>query len=193
MSVQIIEFFHSLIDDVVTEFSEGDVSLSTIFLQQFLELGMRVIDFEMPFGGQQRHSISEFSLGDSPLPVDVNGLEVLPELVVELEVDEEELEFGPGHIVVSEGVSRFDLVLGGLVSPHDGWLSLEQFRQLQDVSDAFVDFCQGQVHVTIHIKISEKLLSLGDVLLRGTNGDLCGFLLDVCATHLVLNLFRMAD
>lgn len=105
MGIQIVEFFQTFINDVIAEFSEGNMRLGVVFLFKLLKLSMRVVNFEVPLAGQKRNSISKFLLGNSSFSININGFEILPEFVVEFEVNEEELEFSPGNIIISEGVS----------------------------------------------------------------------------------------
>ena len=88
MTVQVIEFVQSLANHPVTELSECDVLISVVLFQQLLEGRMGIVDLDVPVIDQHILAIQEFSLVQSSLAIFVEGLEVLPELIVKPQVDQ---------------------------------------------------------------------------------------------------------
>ena len=154
------------------------MGLGSVLLQNFSEFGLGVIDFEFPVIDQEGRSVDEFLLRNATVTVDFDCLEVLPEFVVKTKIDEGPLELSSRNVVFSMSPLCLDLVLAGLVSPHDDWLGFKEFRQFEHISDALVDFCEREVLVAINIKFSEEFFPLGDVVRRVADGDLRTFLFD---------------
>ena len=158
MSVEIIELGQTFLNDVLTELGEGDALVGSEFLKNLLELGTGIGDVQLPVVDQQRRALDELSLVDHALTSLIDGLEVLPELVVESQVDQGKLECTSTHQTFDSWVLAPDFEEGGLVGSHDDWLGVKEFWQFEDISESLVDLCQREPVVAVDIKASKDLL-----------------------------------
>jgi hypothetical protein len=109
----------------VAEISEGEVGDFVMLLEKFFEGGLGVSDLDAP-GCKLSLPIDKLILADSAIPADIEMFKRKPQVVVLLEVDEEVSELSLGDVVISEGMLRFDLVLGGLIGADDDGLQFEE-------------------------------------------------------------------
>lgn len=110
MIVEIFKGFVLLKDDVFTKLSECNMLLCVVLKQKLLEVFVRVFDFEVPFFPEKVCSIGEFPFRNPLIVVDFDFVKVLPEFIVETQVDEEILEDSFGDIVLAVGTGFFDFL-----------------------------------------------------------------------------------
>ena len=101
------------LNDVLTELGEGDALVGSEFLKNLLELGTGIRDIQLPVVDQKRGALDELSLVDHTLSSLINGLEVLPELEVESQVDQGKLECTSTHQTLGNWVFAPHLEKGG--------------------------------------------------------------------------------
>jgi hypothetical protein len=155
----------------VAEIREGEMRYGIVPCEQLLEFLRGVFHLDAP-GSQSVLPIHKLRLAQPAVIGLVQLIKLHPEVVVHPEEDEQVSELGLGDVVITEFMWGGDHVLGGCVGADDDGLGVEEFWQLEDISDALVDFGQGEVAVGVHVELVVDDEACSPVLGGDADGDL---------------------
>ena len=140
----------------VHDLVEGDFSSSVPV--DSAELVSRILNRSDPFL-DLLPTTEELIQADLVVLSAVQQSESLIELKVLSEQLQEQLELALLNVVVAILCSCWACLSGSLVCPHNCSLAAEDLWDFQGISHSFIQLCQGQISIAVHIEASPERIS----------------------------------
>ena len=100
----------------------------------------------------------EFSHWHSSILTGINLIENIPIVGIFSQILDEIFEFCLWNIVISILGRCFQGSFSSSESSDENWFEFKKFRELDDIPDTFIDFCQTKITIAIDIKIRPILI-----------------------------------